>query len=473
MEEVIAHLKLLTAAIKEMSDNIIEKLKGKLGKNDQAVDSAKLEGKTWDDMGASSQGRVGEIPFIGKENTNFAFAPAEMLTKFRMANTDAQINALKTDAQSFADIFSKWKRISHNTTGKYPALPEETTAWVYDDTQDTVRMPLNSSSVLGLVSPYTFDEYEFDVVVSSNNADDDGIGLILGFKVVNGVEHTLIAQVTSGGLDWNAFSSTITPRINVVINMGQGTGRGNKLVYAGELGLPRQGFNGADFSAGVRIRAVRKADGTMTVQAMRPDGTNFPAGEVKWSGAIPDLFKTPCAIGYMSYSQALSTYRNITVPQPKTDIIDGRNLDIHRWNNGSSSWSIIGKVGTLWPRGRMYRNTEGQRGNYYLDLEGSLIELTVEETTVSVNEYINLPAGATKEYDLLTLLGSFASDFDIKTAQVLVRFKDTNSASPMFDCYTNAEGIVSYGIRGERYVVIANQSAAAAALYVKVTVKPN
>lgn len=472
MEEVIRHLSLLTLAIKAMSDNILKLFKEKLGKTETAADSAKLEGKTLDEIAGSSQGPVGYVPFIGKENTNLAFAPAELMTKFRMASTDAQLTTLKSSTQSFADVFNKWKRISHNATGKYPALPEEINAWQYDATIDTVKMPLNSGSMVGMVSPYTFDEYTFDVVVSSANSDDDGIGIILGFKTVNGVEHTLIAQVTSGGLDWGAFSSTITPRMNIVVNMGQGASRGNKLVFAGELGLPRQGFNGADFSPGVRIKAIRRADGTMTVQCMRPDGTNFPAGEVKWTGAIPDLFKTPCAIGYMSYSQALSTYRNITVPQPKSDIIDTRNLDLHRWNNTTQAWAIAGKAGNLLPKGRLYKNTEGTQGSFYMDFDGALVQLNVPEQTVSVNEYFNLTTGAVKEYDLVALLGSYAGDFDIKTADVTIRVKEANVASPLTGLYIDATAVANYGVRDERYIVVANQSAITQALYVKISIKP-
>jgi len=472
MEEVVAHLRLLTLAIKAMSDNIVKLMKVKLGKTETAADSAKLEGMTLDEIAGSSQGPVGYIPFIGKENTNLAFAPAELMTKLRMASTDAQITALKSSEQSFADVFNKWKRISHNASGKYPALPEEINAWQYDAAVDTVKMPLNTGSLVGMVSPYTFEEYTFDVVVSSANQDDDGIGIILGFKTINGVEHTLIAQVTTGGLDWNAFSAVITPRMNIVINQGQGAARGNKLVFAGELGFPRQGFNGVDAAPGIRIQAVRRADGIMTVKCMRPDGTNFPAGEVKWTGTIPAPFNTPCAIGYMSFSQALSTYRNITVPQPKSDIIDTRNLDLHRWNNTGQSWSIVGKAGNLLPKGRLFKNTEGTQGSFYMDFDGNLVQLNVAEQTVSVNEYFNLTTGAVKEYDLVALLGSYAGDFDIKTADVTVRVKEANVASPLTGLYIDATAVANYGIRDERYIVVANQSAITQSLYVKIAIKP-
>ncbi|MNG21539.1 hypothetical protein D3C84_1059180 [compost metagenome] len=97
--------------------------------------------------------------------------------------------------------------------------------------------------------------------------------------------------------------------------------------------------------------------------------------------------------------------------------------------------------------------------------------MNVGETTLSVNEYVTLAAGVVKEYDLQAILGAFVANYDIKTAEIVVRVKDANSASPMYNVYANAEGIVSYGIRDERYLVVANQSAASQAVYVKVTVK--
>lgn len=468
---LLQELQELSKAFTDFVAVVKTKLGTKLGKLEKAADSAKLEGKTFDELASGSQGLVGQLPFISKDNVSNSFAPAELTTKIRMGNADSQIAAMKSTSQSFADIFSKWLRTSHSSTGVFPAQPAELDSWAYDAPTDSVKMLINSNTLLSLVSPYAFDEYVFDVVVSSTNQDDDGLGLVLAFKNIGGVEHTLVAQVTTGGMDWNSFGAT-NAKLNIVVNLAQGLTRGMKLLFTKDLGPPRQGFNGPDFAAGIRIRAIRNLNGTMTVQAMKPDGTNFSGGECKWTGAIPDPFKSKCAIGYFAISQPAGTYLNLTVPQPKTDIIDSRNLDIHRWNNTTSSWSIVGKAGTLLPKGRLYKNTEGTRRTYYMDLEGQLAEVDAYEVTVPVNEYVTLAAGATKEYDIQTMLGAFVANYDIKTADVVLRAKDTNSASPMFDVYANAEGIATYGIRDERYVVIANQSAASAQLYVKVTVKP-
>ncbi len=94
------------------------------------------------------------------------------------------------------------------------------------------------------------------------------------------------------------------------------------------------------------------------------------------------------------------------------------------------------------------------------------------QTALVVNEFITAAADSLKQYDLQTLLGAGYVNFDLKTAEISVRAKDTNASSPMFNSYANAEALVSYGIRDNRYVLIANQSGGPIDLYVKILVHP-
>jgi len=94
------------------------------------------------------------------------------------------------------------------------------------------------------------------------------------------------------------------------------------------------------------------------------------------------------------------------------------------------------------------------------------------QTAMAVNEYITVAAGGVKSYDLQTLLGTDHAAFDKKTAEICVRIKDTNGSSPLYNAYANAEALVSYGIKDERTVIIANQHTAPVDLYVKVLVHP-
>lgn len=101
----------------------------------------------------------------------------------------------------------------------------------------------------------------------------------------------------------------------------------------------------------------------------------------------------------------------------------------------------------------------------------NLIDIKAQ-TAMAVNEYITVAAGGVKSYDLQTMLGADHAAFDKKTAEICVRIKDTNGSSPLYNAYANAEALVSYGIKDERTVIIANQHTAPVDLYVKVLVHP-
>lgn len=101
----------------------------------------------------------------------------------------------------------------------------------------------------------------------------------------------------------------------------------------------------------------------------------------------------------------------------------------------------------------------------------TLIDIKAQ-TAMAVNEYITVAAGGVKSYDLQTLLGPDHAAFDKKTAEICVRVKDINGSSPLYNAYANAEALVSYGIKDERTVIIANQHTAPVDLYVKVLVHP-
>lgn len=92
---------------------------------------------------------------------------------------------------------------------------------------------------------------------------------------------------------------------------------------------------------------------------------------------------------------------------------------------------------------------------------------------VVVSEYITVTAGSTRQYDLHSLLEGDLAVYDLKTADITVRVKDTNPTSPLYNIYANAEAVVSYGITAdESYVIIANQANVAVDLYVKVVITP-
>lgn len=466
----------LLASVRALTLSIQLAVGRKLDKTAIAANSLKLGGKTFAELTASTQGQSGELLFVDKDNVSMSFDPSSLVTEFRKAPSAAELTRMKDSQWVMADVFNNWRRISHAGSGTYPAIPAELTGWTYDPATDKVTSTINSNGLIGLVSPYAFNEYTFDVVLSSSVDDDDGMGLILAFKRVDGKEHTLCVMLHTGGIVWDTGNSaTIMPGVYIGINAAQQVSQGRTLLFEKTLGTPRGNFNAAPYIDGIRIKAIRTLAGQITVQVMKPDGTNWPNGEIKWTAQLPDLFKSECPVGYFAISQAGTTFKNLVVPTPKSDILDTRDYTVNRWNNTTQAWALAGKASAVLPKGRLYKNTESPFDTTFMTLDGEFISVGSPGSpaqALPVNESISLASGVTKQYDLQALLGANYTSFDLSSATIRVFARDTNPASPIYNGYANAEGLVVYGIKDGRYVIVANQSGASIDLHVKVLVNP-
>ena len=94
---------------------------------------------------------------------------------------------------TFQQVFDNWYRISHGNVDRYPFTPDELLTWAYNAANGSIRNTTNSGTFIGMVSLATVGDYEFEVGLSSTNADDDSIGIILAFHKdpVTGKENTL------------------------------------------------------------------------------------------------------------------------------------------------------------------------------------------------------------------------------------------------------------------------------------------
>lgn len=363
--------------------SIKNKINGKLDTGARAADSSKLEGltlsqvmdKTITDNLSQVNGRRGEVAFFNQDGTPGALIGAEMLTSVRMASDDTAIANLKSGAVSFSDVFNKWTRISHGSNGVFPSIPAELEGWSYDAGTDSIASTINSVSMIGIISLDRFDSYEFETILSSTSNDDDGIGMCLAFKKVGDKENTLTVFLSTGGM--NAAGQVVngqTPKLLVIVNAGQTAAQGLKVLASIELGTAASGFSGAGYAAGIRVLAKRSTTGLIEITCTKADGSAWP-NPVSWSGSLPAIFQSKCSIGYVSISQPSSTWKNIKLPVSQRDIIDTRDLTVWRFTN--NAWVNAGKANNpavLVP-GRLYKNTEGTMGTYYLDFEGNFITL--------------------------------------------------------------------------------------------------
>lgn len=85
-------------------------------------------------------------------------------------------------------------------------------------------------------------------------------------------------------------------------------------------------------------------------------------------------------------------------------------------------------------------------------------------------DYITVPANGVVDYDLVALLGDEVGKYNTKQAAITVLVTDTESGSPTEGYYINAEAVVTFGIKEETKVRIANRFAGAVDLYVRIEV---
>lgn len=377
----MANISVLSSRLDTLLKKIHAKLTIKLDVSAQAADSALLEGKTAAEVRADVisndlapiNGRPGEFPIFNEEGVAMSLRPISLMRSIRMADDDTAIANLKAAEVSFADVFNKWYRISHDSTLVSPANSSELTGWAYDEVTDVISSTINSNSYIGLISNDRFETYTFETIMKSTAADDDAIGMVLAYKKIGSVEHTFSVIVDGGGVvpGQPGVPNNSVPKVTVMYNYPRSSGQ---VIVQSELGISQQTWkDGADLSAGVKVTAKRKIDNTFEVTVTKADGSPWPV-PFYWTGSIPAIFQNACAIGYSALSQAGATWENIQVPTSKDDIIDTRDLTVWRWSN--DQWVNAGKVtedGVI-QRGIFYKDTVGY-GAYFLDLDGDFVTL--------------------------------------------------------------------------------------------------
>jgi hypothetical protein len=101
---------------------------------------------------------------------------------------------------SARDVFNTWDRFTNNEyfVGGVGATGDAA-AWQWNDALGAAVQPLNTATWNGFISPDVVDNYELDVVIKSDNADDDSNGLVLALNRDGGINHRLIVALNQGG----------------------------------------------------------------------------------------------------------------------------------------------------------------------------------------------------------------------------------------------------------------------------------
>ncbi|MDK2593809.1 Ig-like domain-containing protein [Pseudoalteromonas obscura] len=236
------------------------------------------------------------------------------------------------------DIFNNWARFNGNEyfLNKQDAEARNSTnakAWYYNAPTDSVVMPLNVSPPNGFVSAEKVDNYTLEATLSSDNTDNDTIGVVAAFVREGSINYVLTIVLNTGGTQPSATGC------GVYFGYA-GVGAGEKLL--GEYNI---GTGGGWSNKRVRVKVQRQGDIFKFYVTPWNQTDNFQSA----SEIVVDLnsdtdlhrFKGKQSYGYITYSQPNSTYLDTDLRGglDVSKIYDAQNNYVWEYINGS--WQRI------------------------------------------------------------------------------------------------------------------------------------
>lgn len=260
-----------------------------------------------------------------------------------MYQTTAEVNEKKLVyvPPTPQDVFDNWDRFSANNY--FPGgtgATGDAAAWVLLSNPDRVSQPLNTSTYTGFISPESYSSYLLEVVLSGAGGDDDSVGLIIGYNHDGTTSRMLSVTRARGG------------------NTLSGTPGGNNFGFSGVgvsvAGLPSflVGTNGGWNNERTKVQIQRT--GNLITAKCTPfyvDGGPIPDYDesaiisiniADYPQFAPFLNESP--YGYMSFSQAGSTFYNIafTGGLANDNIYDAQAYQTWAYNPDTTSWEDTG-----------------------------------------------------------------------------------------------------------------------------------
>ena len=292
------------------------------------------------------RGERGESFFLQEDNRPMMLAPGLVVNRNpALVQGSTEMAQVMGYIESFETVFDEWLRISHSGD-TYPAVPEELTEWSYDPTEDTISSTINSTTLIGFISPDRHEDYIFDVIVSSTANDDDLIGICLGFVEEGGRQYTFTASRSAGGI--SGGDDTDATLFLIEYNRGQSDQKdiastnGGLMWGDGVIDDDRpKGFtsntgnNWDKYPTGCRIRVERFGDiFTIKTSDLGSDILKESATVVIDIKDFPELekFRGPIQFGYVCQSQANSTWDTLRRPVELGTVVDADTLETWSWD---------------------------------------------------------------------------------------------------------------------------------------------
>ena len=217
-----------------------------------------------------------------------------------IVNTLAEVNAATSSTNtppSQQDVFNSWARFDGDNFYPSGTTPGgQAGSWQYANGQ--VISTVNSSRLIGFVSPEELEYYTHTVTLSSVDSDNDLIGLIVSQYVdENNMPHSIVAQRTGSGIgggDWGLSrfdGAAQTSLVNMAASAPTGTG-----------------WNAIGKT---RVEVVR-AGNTITLRCSQAGSTTLD-NSTQFTYELPPEFQGPRPYGYCALSQQSATFANIAL----------------------------------------------------------------------------------------------------------------------------------------------------------------
>ena len=270
----------------------------------------------------------------------------------KMSEDELQL-ALASKPLTLSDVFSTWTKFAHlpdyNQTISGTAL-SEVNAWKYNSSLNAIQNSINTSAFVGFLRPEPKFNWRLKIRGKGTDSDNDYFAIIIGYLVdENGVQHTLSLLRTYDKSEHpNTGLFSLVYDFNSIANW-------SGLVIVNETSQIKT--QGASWTKPTLIQVTRKGN-YIKCETGESNGSTLTASfeytlptekPETWTeeqfNNITKMLSEPSQMGFgmcsqPGYFQLLETDGIFD----NSDIFDGINNVVYKFNNTSNKWENSGKI---------------------------------------------------------------------------------------------------------------------------------
>jgi hypothetical protein len=300
-------------------------------------------------------------------------------------------------APTGSTVFNSWWRTAAGSLFTDPStIPDDSEAskWVLN-ADDTISALVNSSGTISFISPEAYPSYSFDSILSSNDSDDDAIGLVIAYVREGNQNHMLVATRHAKGWPRLGENFSIVYLVNNTVV---------EILDTVRVGENRPGWSGA--STKVRVERNRRS---ITCRASDWNSSTYSTDiltvDLTANEAL-SIFIRDTRWGFWAWSQRNATFsavflEGIGLPPAFAYL---RNLSL--WSARPTSRNAL-----LIARNTGNYSIDDQPMGFNIGIRGTLESVGFNVTTNHLSQMGNkITSADLQNYDLLVVISNDAVD---------------------------------------------------------------